>query len=240
MMRRRLRATILWTLLIAGAFVGIQTLVANVYAYLVTRGLSPAAEQRRYEELTNDGDLLAMVTVVSGLAATLLTLLAAVRMAGSGNLRRHLGLHLPPAAQVLKWCFGFVALLMALELLTVFMERPVTPDVMVEVYDSTDSKWLLLLAVVVIASLFEEVFFRGFLLEGLRSSFLGGTGSVLLTALLWSVVHVQYDMFGITSIFLIGVFLGVARLSTGSTFLTMILHGLNNGLAFFALAHLSS
>lgn len=237
-MRKQLRVTILWTLLIAGAFVGIQALVANIYVRLATRDLPPAAEPR-YEELINDGDLLAMVTVISGIAATLLTLLATMHTVGAANLRRHLGLQLPSALQLLQWSLGFVVLLMALELFTVSMKRPVTPDVMLDVYDSANSKLLLLLAVVVVAALFEEVFFRGFLLESLRTSFLGAAGSVLLTAFLWSVVHVQYDLFGMFSIFLIGVFLGAARLRTGSTLLAMMLHGLNNGLAFLALAHLS-
>lgn len=239
MMGKGLRSTILWALLIAGVFVGIQALVASIYVNLALRGVSSPERQQRYDELIYDGDLLATITIVSGLVATLLTLLATVRTVGSSNLRRHLGLQAAPAAQSLKWGLGFIVLLMGLELFTAFTEQPTTPDAMTEIYDSADNKLLLLLAVVGVASLFEEVFFRGFLLEGLRTTFIGGPGSVLLTALLWSVVHIQYDMFGMTSIFVIGVFLGFARLYSGSTFLTMVLHGLNNALAFLALAYLS-
>lgn len=232
MIRKRLRATILWALLIAVAFIGIQTLVANLYIHIASQ--QPSGVQA--EELIRDGDLLAVVTVVSGLVGALLTLLAAAFTVGKTHLRDHLGLRSPTPIQTLKWCFAFLALLMVLEALTRFMQRPTVPDVMLEVYDSADSKLLLFVAVVGVASLFEELFFRGFLLEGLRQTVLGAAGSVLLTALLWSVVHVQYDVLDMGSIFLIGVFLGTARLRTGSTPLAMILHGLNNGLAFFVLA----
>ena len=42
---------------------------------------------------------------------------------------------------------------------------------------------------------FEELFFRGFLLEGFRRTFLGTTGAVVLTSLLWAVIHTQYDLY---------------------------------------------
>lgn len=233
-----LQATLLWGLVIAGVFLGAQTIVASVYVHIASAGLSPAERQLHYDQLIRDGDLLALVTIVSGLISGLLTVFITARKAGS-QWRHYLGLYAVCGRQLLKWCLGFVALLLALELVTLFLERSIAPDFMTEVYESADSKLLLFVAVVVAASAFEEVFFRGFLLEGLRHSALGSAGGVIVTAALWSVVHVQYDVFGMASIFCIGLLLGMAKVKTGSIWLPIVLHAMNNALAFFVLVYLS-
>jgi membrane protease YdiL (CAAX protease family) len=51
---------------------------------------------------------------------------------------------------------------------------------------------------------------------------------ILLTALLWALVHVQYDWFVIAQVFCFGALLGWLRWASGSTILTMLLHGLIN------------
>lgn len=233
-----LRATLLWGLLIAGVFIGMQALVASIYVHLATDGLPLAEKQLRYDELVTDGDLLGWATVVSGVVGALLTI-AAVSLKPGSDVRAYLGLNMGAAGQWLKWFLWFLGLLVVLELLAVIAEDAGSLDFMEGVYQSADSKLLLFIAVVVVASVCEELFFRGFLLEGLRHTFLGAGGSVVLTALLWSVVHVQYNAFGMASIFLIGIFLGLVRLRSGSTILAMVLHALNNAVAFFVLAHLS-
>jgi membrane protease YdiL (CAAX protease family) len=115
--------------------------------------------------------------------------------------------------------------------ITLALGRPIVPEVMVKVYQSADSPLLLILAMVILAPLTEELFFRGFLFEGLLASRLGPIGAVLLTSAAWSVVHAQYDLYGIATIFADGLLLGVIRWKTGSTLLTMVLHGLANLIA---------
>lgn len=66
----------------------------------------------------------------------------------------------------------FLALIL-IELTTVMLNKDVIPPFMEEVYNTTEAMWLLWLAIVVAAPIFEEVFFRGFLLSGLNKSFLG-------------------------------------------------------------------
>lgn len=233
-----LRATLLWGLLVAAVFLASQAVVAGLYVQFASAGLSLAEKELLRDQLVNDGDLLALATIISGLISGLLTL-AIVALRGGRQWRAQLGFCAPRAWELLTWCLYFIAFLLALEWLTHIMDRPVTPDFMNEVYASADSKLLLFVAVVVVASVFEEVFFRGFLLEGLRGSRVGSAGGVLLTAALWSVVHIQYDLFGIASIFLIGLMLGIARLRTASLWTPIVLHALNNALAFFAMAYLS-
>ena len=79
-------------------------------------------------------------------------------------------------------------------------------------------------AVIIAAPLFEETFFRGFLFKGFESSFMGPIGAVLVTAGLWAVIHLQYDAYGMASIFLFGLLLGAARVFTASLLVPLGLH----------------
>jgi membrane protease YdiL (CAAX protease family) len=51
---------------------------------------------------------------------------------------------------------------------------------------------------------------------------------IVLTALLWAVVHLQYDPYVIAQVLAYGLVFGWFRWVTGSTILTMLLHGLIN------------
>ena len=59
----------------------------------------------------------------------------------------------------------------------------------------------------------------------------GATSPVVVSALLWSVIHVQYDLYGIGTVFVTGLYLGAVRQRTGSVPLCMILHGIGNAVA---------
>ena len=65
--------------------------------------------------------------------------------------------------------------------------------------------------------------FRGFVREP-RDAVPG----ILVIALIWSMLHVQYDWFGAVQVFTIGVLFGFARWRTGSTTLVILLHMLLN------------
>ena len=83
-------------------------------------------------------------------------------------------------------------------------------------------------ALLVAAPLFEETFFRGFLFRGFASSFLGVIGTVLVTAGLWALLHVQYDAYGIALVFALGLLLGIARARTGSLWVPIAMHSAAN------------
>ena len=50
----------------------------------------------------------------------------------------------------------------------------------------------------------------------------------MLSSLAWTVLHMQYDWFFFGEIFSIGLLFGYLRYRSGSTLLTILLHGLNN------------
>lgn len=90
--------------------------------------------------------------------------------------------------------------------------------------------WLVLLwlAVVVVTPIGEEILFRGFLFRGWLRAPSEAWPVILITALLWALVHVQYDAYVISQVFVFGVMLGWLRWTTGSTILTILLHALIN------------
>ena len=88
--------------------------------------------------------------------------------------------------------------------------------------------WLLVLAFCVAAPMWEEFFARGFLYRGWSESFLRVPGAIVLSSLVWTALHLQYDWFFFAEMFSIGVLLGYIRYRSNSTWLTVVLHGLNN------------
>jgi CAAX protease family protein len=85
------------------------------------------------------------------------------------------------------------------------------------------------LFVIVIAPPVEEFFFRGFLFQSLRNSWgpmLGAIGS----AVIFSAIHLQFDKF--PQLVILGCALAFVFHKTDSLWPAIVLHGLNNTLAF--------
>lgn len=102
---------------------------------------------------------------------------------------------------------------------------------MTQMAESTQFPILLYLGVGIAAPLVEEFMFRGVLYRGWRESRLGLWGTILLTSLCWAALHVQYPLVTIGYIFTLGIVLGIAREKTGSLWVPIWMHALNNGLA---------
>src|SRR6476646_5450493 len=71
-------------------------------------------------------------------------------------------------------------------------------------------------------------FVRGFLYRGWSESFLGPVGGIILSSLVWTALHLQYNWYFFGEVFSIGLLLGYLRYRFNSTWLTVIVHGLNN------------
>ncbi|MFI8383261.1 lysostaphin resistance A-like protein [Pseudomonas sp. NPDC079086] len=88
---------------------------------------------------------------------------------------------------------------------------------------------------VVVAPVFEEVFFRFFLLRAFpyARSFNWALFSVIFTSLLFSAVHIHYSCaVSFISLFLMGVLFAYARILSGGLALPVLLHAAFNASAF--------
>jgi len=117
------------------------------------------------------------------------------------------------------------------ELLSRAVRHESTPEFMMDVLKSARADgalWLLVIAFCVAAPVSEEFFSRGFLYRGWSETFLGRWGAIILSSVVWTALHLQYDWFFFGEVFSIGLLLGYLRARYQSTWLTVIVHGLNN------------
>jgi membrane protease YdiL (CAAX protease family) len=172
--------------------------------------------------------------VTIGAAVVPLAVIAfAVQSAGC-RLSDYLGLHFPERRYVLLGLLSLAMIIPLVDFVSWLAGYAVTPSFVIDIYRSArDAGALLLLtvALVVAAPLVEEVVFRGFLLPGLAASRLGTNGAILFTSVFWALLHVQYQPFYLLQIIVLGIVFGWLRLKSGSTMLTIILHGLLNFVA---------
>jgi len=85
------------------------------------------------------------------------------------------------------------------------------------------------------APIVEEFVVRGFRLRGWSQSFLGPVGAIVLTSVVWGLMHTQYDWFGRSCIFVSGLALGHFRWRSNSTWLTVMVHSATNIFIFFTM-----
>jgi uncharacterized protein len=228
-------ATVGWTLILIVAFVGVQLVVGIVVA-VINRDIAALDP----EEISTNGMVLAMMTCFAApVIVGLCVLFAFLRK--QFPLKDYLGLKWIESRKFLRWCIGLLVLVLVSDALTSLMGRPIIPDFMFEVYDTAGNAMpILWLALIVAAPFSEEFLFRGFLFTGLKHSRLGGSGGIIVTALVWASIHLQYDFYGMTTIFAGGIFLGLARLKTNSIWLCIILHGIMNLIATLQIAAYSA
>ncbi|WP_269616726.1 CPBP family intramembrane glutamic endopeptidase [Prochlorococcus marinus] len=91
---------------------------------------------------------------------------------------------------------------------------------------------LLLITTVLLAPIFEELVFRGILLPVLVSK-VGKISGVLLSALIFALAHLSVGE--LPPLFVLGIGLGLMRLSSGRLFPCALMHSLWNGVTFISL-----
>jgi len=170
------------------------------------------------------------LSVITGLPAVLAALWIAIRITRT-PFSEYLALRLTSWTNLLIGVVALFVLVMGWDLLSRATGREVEPGFMGEVLKSAradDALWLLVIAFCVAAPISEEFFARGFLYRGWSESFLGPVGAIVLSSMVWTVLHLQYDWYFLGEVFSIGLLFGYLRYRSNSTWLTIILHGLNN------------
>jgi membrane protease YdiL (CAAX protease family) len=176
------------------------------------------------------GGLTISLSVIMGLPAVLAALWIAIRSSRT-PFSDYLALRWTSRTNFLIGVVALFVLIMGWDMLSRAAGREVTPGFMGEVLQSAradGSLWLLVIAFCVAAPVSEEFFARGFLYRGWSETFLGPAGAIVLSSLVWTALHLQYDWFFFGEVFSIGLLLGYLRYRGNSTWLTVFVHGLNN------------
>ena len=223
-------ATIGWATLVVALMVVTQAVVLIAFivvAATATGKESPDQIGQLAKSLANHGLFLSVATCSTTLICSA-AIIGIVKLKRGSRLKHYLGLIAPNRSQLLRWVMVTIGFCVAFDLVTVLLKRPSLPGFMMKAYASIGSPWILWLAVIVAAPLFEELFFRGFIIKGLAESRVRWQGAVVISSGLWSLIHLQYNSYELVFVFVLGLILGVARVKTGSTLLTFLLHSLVN------------
>ncbi len=186
-------------------------------------------------QLESNGSCVALATIAS--AAICVPVIFVLAMARNIwqipqiTIIAYFNLHRISLQTAIEWSVILICFAVGQDLVSLYTGHAIVPEFVRSIYDSASSKWLLWIALVLAAPLFEETFFRGFLFKGIQSSWLGTYGAVILTSLVWASIHLQYNFFYMGQIFAVGILLGIARHKTQSLYTPLMMHALMNGYA---------
>ena len=207
----------------------LAALLAGQIAALAALGVWYGSGIGHLPDFSGDGVAITLIIFVSTPIEVALLWLLAQRAATSGAA--YLGFTQPRRAYVLVGVAATVALIVAGNVVSWFFGRTIVTSFQLDIYRTAEAAgWLpwLWLAVVVVTPVGEETLFRGFLFRGWLRSPRDVWPVIVGTALLWSLIHVQYDWYTIGQVFVFGLVLGWMRWATGSTILAMLMHALIN------------
>lgn len=188
--------------------------------------LDTPAFQARWAELGANGDVLSWVSLLAGAAGLALLLWFTIRWK-RGRTPHFLALGLPSLRAFFLWTGLFLLLFAALEAIAFFLPD-LNSDFMKKVLGTITNYPMMLLGLGLMPALFEEFLLRGLLFGSLRHT-MDKHAAVAITAGVFTVVHQQYDWYILLLYVLpFGVFLGYARANSGSIWMSVFLHLLNN------------
>jgi membrane protease YdiL (CAAX protease family) len=143
-------------------------------------------------------------------------------------------LNWPSSGELLR-ALAITAILLLVESLTISVVG--TDETLAPYVSAKQAGGLLILLIggCIAAPVMEEFVVRGFMFRGWLQSFLGPVGSIVVTSVLWAMIHTQYNWFGRFWIFVTGLVLGHFRWRSNSTWLTVMVHSAINIVLFFSM-----
>jgi len=178
--------------------------------------------------VSQDGGAIVLFIFVSAPVQVAVLLVAA---AYKGNAAAYLGYMLPRRSEVVFGVATVAALIVLGDAVNWLAGRNIVDRFQTDIYQAASNANmlpLLLVAITIFIPVTEESLFRGFLFRGWLRTPQHAWPVIVFTAGLFAIIHVQYDWFLIAQVFAFGVVFGWMRWASGSTILTMLLHGLVN------------
>ena len=223
-----LLGTALWTILIGVAFVGSGVLSGMFFFGYKALSGEPASDAM-FQQMSRDGDLLWLSVLIQVFLCGLV-LLSAVVLRKGYSAREYLAFYSPGVRGYAPWVVLLVVYNSVSEYLMHVLQIP-TPQWMFDVFASADCMICLLVAVVFLSPPLEELIFRGFVFRGVQTR-LGVFWAVVLASIPWTLLHMQYPgVYHMGMIMGLGIIFALARWRTGSIYVPIVMHVINNGAA---------
>jgi hypothetical protein len=217
-------------------------IIISLIAITVSQGIS--FEPGSYDGITRFiedalynymGLIQSLATIFSGIIGLLL-IWVFIKVKKGADVKEYLGLNRMSGRAVWLSMGVIIAFIGLMTLVQTVTGIGSGDEITYDIYSTSVWPPLFWIAVVIFAPLFEEALFRGFLFEGLRQSRLGVLGAVAITSITWASLHIQYNLFGIVYIFLLGIVIGLIRWKTKSIWSALIMHALVNLIATIGVA----
>ena len=208
---------------------GLVALLAGQLAALAALTVWYGVDVAGLPDFTGDGP--AVIVVIIAAAPVQVLLLAVFVWIRGASAHDYFGLTWPRRSDLIFGIVAVVGLIVAGDALSFMLGHNIVTQFQSDIYSTAaaaDALPLLWFAVVAVTPASEELLFRGFLFRGWLHSPRDVWPVIMVTALLWALMHVQYDWYVIGQVFVSGVLLGWLRWASGSTILTILLHGLIN------------
>ena len=227
--------TLLWGIVIGGLLFLGQLIPLLIYMKVVGEPLTLENFFLFAPKVERDA-LLLSISVIGSVLIVVPLVFGIAKLKKGSVLRDYFDLRGYSWKTFWRW-MGVLALLLVVEGVALdLMGVEQTPSFMMNIkFPTTSSMYLLAFSVMFMAPLIEEVVFRGFLLKGFSKTFMGAWGAIIVTSILWAIIHLQYEFAYVAVIFMIGLVFGYARIKTQSLFVPMTMHMVMNGVASLGL-----
>ncbi len=208
---------------------GVFALLAGQMAALLALAWYYGRSLGHLPNFSGDGAAISLIIAVSTPVEVALLALFARRT--GARAADYLGLIWPKRSEVVVGVAALATLIVAGNVLSWLLGRGIVTPFQLDIYRTASAGgWLLWLwlAIVALTPIGEEILFRGFLFRGWLQTPRDVWPVIVVTSLLWALIHVQYDWYVISQIFIFGLLLGWMRWASGSVILTILLHALIN------------
>ena len=166
----------------------------------------------RLLDVASDGVVATLIICIST-PVQILALALMARQAGA-SAADYLGLTLPRKSDVVVGIIAVLVFMVLADVISWLLGRDLVTQFQLDLYRTASAAgWLpwLLLTVVVVAPIGEETLFRGFLFRGWHRSAHDAWAVIIVIALLWALIHLQYDLYNMAQVFAYGL---LARMAT--------------------------
>jgi CAAX protease family protein len=150
-------------------------------------------------DFVSDGVVATLIICIS--TPVQVFLLAFIARRASSSAADYLGLTLPDRRDAVSGIITVIAFIFLADGMSWLLGRDIVTQFQVDLYQTASGAgWLpwLLLTVLVVAPIGEETLFRGFVFRGWHRSPRDVWPVIVVTALLWALVHLQYDHYYMT------------------------------------------
>lgn len=211
------------------ATIVLSVFTAHIYVPVVVAADPETNSADIFNNLHYDGCFLSVFSLIEApVVLGLIVLFIRIRRA---PVFEYLSLNRFTARAMLVSILIILGLTIVYDMASVALDRPILPDFMIAIYETACFRPLLYIVIILVAPVIEELLFRGFMFEGIRHSLPGAAGAILMTSAVWAALHLQYDVFDVTAIFLLGIALGIIKVRYNTLYIPILIHMLVNFIA---------